>query len=239
MENHMKKIHRRCTATGAAILLLCATELVADDSGFLSDYSQLKPIEGTDIRLYTAPNAYTDFKKYTAVMIDQPELVIASNSKYRGIKPDDAKLVADTMRKALSDAVTKNGRVKVVDKPGPGVLYVRLAASNVHLKKKSRGVLGYTPAGFVVGSAVSAGQEMEQKIILQDMTLELEIMDSQTETVMASVVDIIEAGKKAKASESWLNEHTVMAYWATRFNCRLENSQKPENEWQDCEAQLP
>ena len=172
-------------------------------------------------------------------MIDQPELVIASDSKYKGIKPDDAKAVADAMRKALSDAVTKNGRVKVVDKPGPEVLYVRLAASNVHLKKKSRGILGYTPAGFVVGSAVSAGQEMEQKIILQDMTLELEILDSQTETVMAAVVDEIEAGKKAKASDSWMKEHTVMAYWATRFNCRLENSQKPEKDWQDCEAQLP
>ena len=234
----MKAISRNCAATGAAFLLLCTT-LVADDSGFLSDYSQLKPIKGTDIQMYTAPNAYTDFKNYTAVMIDQPELVIADDSKYKGIKPDDAKAVADTMRKALSDAVTKNGRVKVVDKPGPGVLYVRMAASNVHLKKKSRGVLGYTPAGFVVGSAVSAGEKMEQKIILQDMTLELEILDSQTETVMASVVDKIEAGKKAKASESWMNEHTVMAYWATRFNCRLENSSKPEAEWQDCEAELP
>jgi hypothetical protein len=172
-------------------------------------------------------------------MIDQPELVIADDYKYKGIKPDDAKVVADTMRKALSDAVSKNGRVKVVDKPGPGVLYARLAASNVHLKKKSRGVLGYTPAGFVVGSAVSASQDMEQKIILQDMTLELEVLDSQTETVMASVVDRISSEKKAKASESWMEEHTVMAYWATRFNCRLENSQKPESEWQDCEAQLP
>ena len=217
MENYMKVISRRCGAMGAAFLLLCTT-LVADDSGFLSDYSQLKPIKGTDIQMYTAPNAYTDLKNYTAVMIDQPELVIADDSKYKDIKPDDAKAVADTIRKALSDAVTKNGRVKVVDKPGPGVIYARMAASNVHLKKKSRGILGYTPAGFVVGSAVSAGEKMEQKVILQDMTLELEVSDSQTGTVMASVVDKIAAGKKAKASESWMNEHTVLAYWATRFN---------------------
>jgi hypothetical protein len=216
MENYMKAISRHCAATGAAFLLLCATDLSAEDSGFLSDYSKLKPVAGTDIRMYTAPNAYTDFKNYTAVMIDQPELVIADDSKYKGIKPDDAKVVADTMRKALSDAVSKNGRVKVVDKPGPGVLYARLAASNVHLKKKSRGVLGYTPAGFVVGSAVSASQDM-----------------------MAPVVDRISSEKKAKAGESWMEEHTVMAYWATRFNCRLKNSQKPESEWQDCEAQLP
>ena len=80
---------------------------------------------------------------------------------------------------------------------------------------------------------------MEQKVILQDMTLELELLNSQTETMMAAVVDKIEAGKKAKASESWMKEHTVMVYWATRFNCHLENSSKPEAEWQDCEAELP
>jgi hypothetical protein len=172
-------------------------------------------------------------------MIDQPELVIADDSKYKGIKPDDAKAVADALRAQMSDTVTKNGRMFVVDKPGPGVLYIRMAASNVHLKKKSRGLLGYTPAGFVVGSAVSAGQEMKQKVILQDMNLEMEVQDSQTQRVLAALVDKIEPGKKAKASESWSKEHTVMDYWATRFHCRLENSQKPESEWQDCEKKLP
>ena len=220
-------------------LVLTSSPLIADDSGFLSDYSQLKAIPGTDIRTYMAPNAYTELKKYHAVMIDQPELVIANDSKYKGIKPDDAKAVADALRKRMTDAVSQNKNIAVVEKAGPGVLYVRIAASNVHLKKKGRGILGYTPAGFVVGTAVSAGQEMEQKVILQDMTLELELMDSQTQVVLASVVDKITAGKKSKPSESWMNEHTVMAYWATRFNCRLENSGKPKSEWQDCEAKLP
>ena len=227
-----------CVLVGAVSVFL-STSLAAGDSGFLADYSQLKAIPGTDIRMYTAPNAYTDLKNYHAVMIDQPELVIATDSKYKGIKPDDAKAVADALRKRMTDTVSQNPNMTVVDKPGPGVLYVRMAASNVHLKKKSRGILGYTPAGFVVGSAVSAGQEMEQKVILQDMNLELELMDSQTQVIMASVVDRINPGKKSKASESWAKEHTVMAYWATRFNCRLENSGKPKGEWKDCEATLP
>jgi hypothetical protein len=228
-----------CSVLVGAVSVLLSTAVTAEDSGFLSDYSQLKTIPGTDTRMYTAPNAYTDFKNYHAVMIDQPELVIATDSKYKGIKPDDAKVVADQLRKRLSDTVRQNKNMTVVDKPGPGVLYVRMAASNVHLKKKSRGILGYTPVGFVVGSATSAGQEMEQKVVLQDMNLEIEVMDSQTQVVMASVVDKIESGKKSKASESWAKEHTVMAYWATRFNCRLENSGKPESEWKDCEKTLP
>lgn len=231
-----KKIYSAMTA---ALLLSASADILAKDSGFLTDYSQLKPLAGSDTLMYVAPNALTDYKNYKAVMIDQPEIIIADDSKYKGIKPDDAKAVADALRAQMSDTVTKNGRLFVVDKPGPDVLYVRIAASNVHLAKKKRGLLGYTPAGFVVGSAVSAGQVMEQKIILQDMNLELEVQDSQTQKVMAAVVDKIEPGKKAKASESWSKEHTVMDYWATRFHCRLENSQKPENEWEDCEKQLP
>lgn len=235
----MKTKQKVYSAVFAALMLSSSAQIVADDSGFLSDYSKLKPLAGSETMMYAAPNAYTDLKNYKAVMIDQPELVIADDSKYKGIKPDDAKAIADALRAKMSDTVTKNGRMFVVDKPGPGVLYVRMAASNIHLKKKKRGLLGYTPAGFVVGSAVSAGQEMEAKVILQDMNLEIEIQDSQTQKVLAAVVDKIHPGKKAKASESWQNEHNVMAYWATRFHCRLENSQKPESEWEDCEKKLP
>jgi len=235
----MKKRKVIYSALTVALLLLLSSELLADDSGFLTDYSNLKPIAGSDARLYTAPNAHTDFKNYKAVMIDQPEFVIASDSKYKGVKPDDAKAVADALRAQMNATVTKNGRLFVVDKPGPGVLYVRIAASNIHLAKKKRGLLGYTPAGFVIGSAVSAGEEMEQKIILQDMNLEIEIQDSQSQEVLVAMVDKVDPGTKAKASESWSKEHTVMDYWANRFVCRLENSQKPESEWADCEKPLP
>ena len=131
----MQTTRKYYSTVGGALFLLLTTEIFADNSGFLSDYSRLKPVKGTEIRMYTAPDAYEEFKNYTAVMIDQPELVIANDSRYKGFKPDDAKAVADTMRKSLSDAVTKGGRVAVVDKPGPGVLFVRLAASNIHLKK--------------------------------------------------------------------------------------------------------
>lgn len=234
----MDRVNFRFVFVGMVSVLL-STSLVAEDSGFLSDYSQLENIPGTEARMYTAPHALTDLKNYKGVMIDQPELIIATDSKYKGIKPDDAKAVANMMRQRLSDTVTQNKNVTVVDKPGPGVLYVRIAASNAHLKKKSRGILGYTPTGLVVGAAVSAGQEMEQKVILQDMNLEMEVMDSQTEVTLISVVDKIHPGKKAKASESWKKEHTVVSYWATRFNCRLENSAKPKAEWKDCEATLP
>jgi hypothetical protein len=227
-----------CPFTIALSLASPAVASAAEtDSGFLQDYSQLKPVAGTHVRNYAAPNAYTEFKNYTAIMIDQPEFVIAADSKYRGIKPDDAKAIADAMRKAFTDAISKN--MKVVDKPGPGVLYLRMAASNVHLKKKKRGLLSYTPAGFVVTEASQATQELEQKIVLQDMMLEMEVMDSQSQAVLAAAVDNIGADVKKSPSESWGEEKTVLDYWASRFSCRLANTAKPETEWQDCVGKIP
>jgi hypothetical protein len=214
-------------------ILMLATELTAadSDSGFLEDYSKLKPIAGTTTRIYTAPGSLEAYKNYKAVMIDQPEFIIAEDSKYRGIKPDEAKAVADKMRHSMSKAVSKS--IPVVDIAGPGVLHVRVAASNVHLKKKKRGLLGYTPAGFVVTTATQAGQDMEQKIVLQDMNLEIEVMDSQTQEVLFAMVEKIEPGVK-KPGESWASQQEMMEYWSNRLQCRLQNARKPKDQWQDC-----
>lgn len=207
------------------------------DSGFLQDYSKLQPVKGTNIRLYSAQNAFTELKNYKAVMIDQPEFVIAADSKYRGVKPDELKAIADAMRKSMSDAVSKN--LPVVDRPGPGVLYVRLAASNVHLKKKKRGILSYTPAGFVVTEATQAAQEMQQKIILQEMVLEMEILDSESQDVLLALVDDIGKDVKQTPAETWTEEQKVLDYWSERFSCRLSNATKPQDQWQDCVGNLP
>ena len=63
-------------------------------SDFLTDYSNLK--KSADAAMdyeYLAPGA-ENMANYSAVMIDQPEIFIAPNSKYKGMKPDDMKVLA-------------------------------------------------------------------------------------------------------------------------------------------------
>ncbi len=65
-------------------------------SGFLSDYSQLK--QSSDEYMghsYLVPGAEDRMANYSAVIIDQPEIFIAPNSKYKAMKPDDMKALAD------------------------------------------------------------------------------------------------------------------------------------------------
>jgi hypothetical protein len=87
----------------------------------------------------------------TAFIIEQLEILIAPDSKYDGIKPDDIKTMADSMRAIFSEELVK--KYQIAASLGPNPLVTRMAFTSVHLKKTSRGLLGYTPVGFVVGGA--------------------------------------------------------------------------------------
>jgi hypothetical protein len=61
-------------------------------------------------------------------------------------------------------------------------------------------------------TATQAGQDMEQKIDLQDMNLEIKVMDSQTQEVLLAMIEKIEPGVK-KPGESWASQQEMMDYW--------------------------
>src|SRR5450432_1037678 len=141
----------------AATVLACGLSGMGSaqdyDHTFLGDYSKLvvTPLKnnmGTDL-LYLYPGALGKLSKYTAVMVDQPEILISPNSDYKGAKPTDLQAIAELVRKDVVDAM-KAGGYGVVDASGPNVLYLKLAVTDLSLKRKKRGILGYTPIGFVV-----------------------------------------------------------------------------------------
>ena len=92
----------------ALVLLLGLTQnALAQDSGFLSDYSGLEaqPELGVEnVKIYLHPDAYKRLEGYQAVMIDQPELIVAADSKVKSMKPDEMVQVAEAMRTALARA---------------------------------------------------------------------------------------------------------------------------------------
>ena len=71
---------------------------------FLSDYSKLQPVKGDENeKTWAVADAETRALKYKSVMIDQPEIFISPDSKYKGAKPDDLKALADELRNAFRD----------------------------------------------------------------------------------------------------------------------------------------
>lgn len=218
----------------------------AEDSGFLTDYSQLKENDSLGfikMRAYEDPDLAAKLKKYQAVMIDQPELIVATDSKYKGLKPDDAVQIAEAMRAALSGSLTES--FFVVDQPGPEVLLLRMAASNLYLKKAKRGLLSYTPVGAVVHAAAKAStDDIAKKISLVEVTIEAEMMDSMTGEVIGAFVH--ERGqrkdkKKNQALEpsSWNELMAILEVLSARVSCRLDNAKLEEREDHDCVALHP
>ncbi len=235
------KANASAIALGMALaLLLGSTVAVAQSSegSFLSDYSGLEPATDNPFdEIYIAPGALERASQYNAVMLDQPEVFVHPDSKYQGMKPDEMKLIADGLRQAVI-AELESG-YKMVDAPGPGVLYVRLAVGDLSLKKKKRPILAYTPVGFVVKAGRDAFKDMSEKVDVKNMKIEGEVLDSQSQEQLAAITTSRGSlsGKSDDGSDvSWDEMNGLFSVIGKRLRCRLDNSKKPEAEWTKCGA---
>ena len=138
----------------ATSLVLLVSFSAAASNDFLSDYSLLVD-QADGSQLYKAPNLDSILKGYDSIMVDQPEVFLGSNSKYKGMKPDDMKIIVDSFQESIKSELQDS--YKIVESPGPGVLFLRLALVDVYLKKAKRGLLSYTPGGALkaIGMAES------------------------------------------------------------------------------------
>jgi hypothetical protein len=193
---------------------------------------------GIDL-IYKPPEIYERLVNYDKIMIDQPEIWIDPDSKYRGTKPDNIKAIADLMRENLTAKVIDRG-YEVVDEPGPDVLYIRVALTDLYLKKKRRGVLGYTPVGAVAKLGVDAIRDMMKKIDIIEMAIQVEFQDSVTEEVIGAII-IKRGARKNKETGQKLTRYDFkflrleMQYYSARLACSLDNARAPEAQQVDCE----
>jgi hypothetical protein len=207
-------------------------------SGFLDDYEQLNPSDDIWINyIYVGPGFREILSNTTGFMVVQPEIFVAPDSKYGGMKPDDMKMMADSLRAVFAEALVE--KYQIAASPGPNTLVMRMAFTNVHLKKKGRSLLGYTPIGFVASSAKKAlMNDFVDNILLTEVVWEAEILDSQTGERYGAL--IISLGNKNKKKEftSWDQLMQVLEIGSARLICRLDNSRGEEDEIRDCLAEI-
>jgi hypothetical protein len=235
-----------------AALVSSASVVAAQEpaSGFLfTDYSKLEPVseERPGDLYYVAPGTMERMANYHAVLIEQPEIFVHPESKYKGMKPDQMKALADSYAEFVAQALEESDEwpgdesFEVVDEAGPGVLHLRVAIGNLLLKKqRSKNPLSYLPIAATVRLVKNALiQDLAKKVSLVEVTLELEVLDSQTGEVLGAGVwsrggrGDSEAGLKASPS-SWEELEAVMLESGRRTNCRLNNARLPQGQWVDC-----
>ena len=114
---------------------IAATQNVTFDNKFPTDYSGLVPKQaGTGMDFaYIAPQAIEKVVKYEGIVVDGSEVLSGANSEYTGAKLENIAAIADSMLTARSGRL-KMGNYNVVDQPGPGILYIRVALTNLDIK---------------------------------------------------------------------------------------------------------
>jgi hypothetical protein len=212
------------------------------EEGFLSvglDQMNIeREVEGGIDLIYAPQGVFERVADYDKIMIDQPEIWIAPDSKYRGAKPDNIKAIADLMRENLTVKVIDRG-YEVVDEPGPGVLYIRVALTDLYLQKERRGIWAYTPAGAVVKLGADAVREMMKKIDIIEAAIQMEFQDSVTEEVLGAII-IKRGARKNKKTGQKLTRYDFdelrleLQFYSARVACRLDNARTPDAQQVDC-----
>ena len=235
----MQRIHVTAAVALLAVVVglpgLAAEQTVTFDKTFFSDYSRLVPRQAPDKGMdfaFIAPQAIEKLSKYKALMVDQPEILISPNSDYKGAKPENLTAIANGMRQALDEKLTAGG-YSVVDKPGPGVLYVRVALTDLELQKKKRGVLAYTPIGAVVKFGADAMKEFQSKFDIMNMVFQMEIVDSVTNQVFGQYVAVRGGGDKPVRMD-FDQVKANMDEFGERLRCRLDNAHGPIDKQINC-----
>ena len=203
----------------------------AFDQTFLSDYSQLETQQSNQgvEHFYRVPELFERVADYNGVMVDQPEILISAESKYKGGKPDDLAAIAELMREAVSKELTAGGYA-VVNEPAPGIIYVRMALTDLELKKKKRGFLSFTPIGAIAHAAKDSGKEMMQKVDMTHVAVQAEFSDSVSGELLGALV-AVRAGKKMRMEFAELD--AMLTHYGARITCRLNNA-RTNAEQLDC-----
>ncbi len=213
----------------------------AQDESFFTDASLLGPWDqGTFDLGYVDPDILQTAQRYDSVMVDQPEIHIAADSKYKGAKGDHLKQLADVARLAMIERLEAGGW-PVANEPGPNVVYMRFAISDLYLKKKKRRVLSYTPVGFVVHTTAQAAiRDLWKKIDIVELSIKIEWLDSVSGEVVSAGVARKGARKtKGQKAElvSWEDLDALFSTIGEQTRCHMDNNKLPEGEKrQDCDS---
>jgi len=224
----MNKIHNLLIATVSALTMILAgcagepatqggTAAPVSNTGFLSDYSKLRPLEGTD-GTYRYIDSNANLRSYTKILIDPVQVFVTPSPDYKGLQPDMLKRMADAFRMEFVGAMLSG--YQVVEKPGPDVLRVRLAITGVQPVKPDLGVTDFIPIKAVFNVARSAAGAAPQ---VAEMSAEAEVLDAN-DRVVGAAVSTRKASKTLPQGEkiTWTDLQVIAATWAKGLRQQID-----------------
>jgi hypothetical protein len=213
----------------------------AQYSGFLADYSKLQPVTGSSsAKSWRDPAA--NFASYDKILLERIRVSLKADNAEETVDPTQLKALVDYFHEALvrelSDAYP------IVSEPGPGVLRVRIAITNLVPTKPEMSVIALVvPYATIadLASGVADGHEAGSPAYVGSTGIEAEFLDSQTSRVIGEYVDD-QIGRKyvvdtsggienaittgfsqySKAYTSWGYAKEAFDTWAKLLRTRLD-----------------
>jgi hypothetical protein len=182
----------------------------------LSDYSLLEPgKEGQPQLRYVDP--HVNWNAYTAIFIEP--VVFISDSKSQ-VDPKDQQVLSSYYYNALKMHLSTV--LPIVEQPGPNVLVVRAALTNVESATPGlRTISVVIPQARLLNAAQSLATD--SYAFVGSARSEAEIKDGGTGQTLAEAVDGRAGGMNIKAAGVWKwgDAENVMDYWAELAAKRL------------------
>lgn len=197
-----------------ALLTGCASNVITDEkfSGFLSDYSILKPVKDDPGRLgYYDPDI--NWQQYNSIMVDKV-IVITPDGKQQ----TDAKIlvaIADKFQELLKQKLST--KFNVVDNAGAGTIRLRAAITSVFTSYDDMKGYQYVPiAAAFTGAKRASGSEQQRIRVMA----ELKLLDSVDGQLLAQSVDLKSGDNKQDKNSGILLADVVpiLARWAQTTN---------------------
>ena len=201
-------------------------QLSSQESGFLGDYSKLQPDpKNADLLIYWKDEYVL---KNSSKFILNPVIVyLLPKAQQRGIDPEDLAKLARYFTKAITDELTGSGRYEIVTEPGPGVMVLRVAITNVEPTggKTNAVVKGAATAASV---AVAPGASMlVPRLSVGKVAIEGEMDDSVSGERMVAFMTS-KGGRRyfsgLKAYKKWGDIEAAFRSWAKNFRERLDKA---------------
>ena len=223
-------------ATGVAAAADADSDQFGDykSVGFLSDYSQLKP-EGGDSKAFIARYTGKDADKYDKLLIDRIKVYFKDADEAQGIDPTDLKALTDYFHAAIVKAM--GDAYPVVTEPGPDVLRLRIAVTNLVPNNPAASVITLAvPFLWLAdaGTGVAKGNTGSTAFV-GEATIEMEVMDSASNKQLAAYIETrigtkynwVEGVKEgvtdyARAYSTWAYTRQAMDEWAKFLRARLD-----------------
>jgi hypothetical protein len=202
-------------------------KLLSQESGFLGDdaYAKLGPDAGNSDWLiyFKDPDV---LRKSDTLLLEPVKVFLVPEAQQRDVNQDDLAKLGDYFTKAMKDQL-EAGHYILVTEPGPGVMVLRFAITNVEPNGgKTNAVVTGTTA--VATHAVAPGVgELVPRLKVGRVSVEGEMVDSVSgEVEMAFMTS--KSGRRffsgLKAFEKWGDIDAAFRSWAKNFRQRLDKA---------------